>query len=150
MNHNILYLRKKKTETKSDFVYKIYRHTIVTPLSGRRTPCMLVRPERLLHRTRSRWFIRIMKNYPQSSDRVWHVRLPPINSDNYCPPPPPPKFCHWPDFPSDFSPEPPIRRAMGRRLWQISDFLNAHGISKAEITQWLLQHLVDWFARTSL
>ena len=51
MIHNILYLRKEKTETKSDFVYKIYRHTIVTPLSGRRSPCMLVRRERLLHWT---------------------------------------------------------------------------------------------------
>ena len=55
MNHNSLYLRKEKTEAKSDFVYKIYRHTIVTPLSGRRTPCMLVRRERLLHRTQTHW-----------------------------------------------------------------------------------------------
>ena len=47
----MLFLRKEKTETKLDNVYKIYQHTIVTALSGRRTPCMLVRRERLLDKT---------------------------------------------------------------------------------------------------
>ena len=39
-----------------------------------------------------------VKNYPRSSDQVWHVRLPLITSDYYFPWQ---KFSHWPDFPPD-------------------------------------------------
>ena len=55
-----------------------------------------------------------------TSDRrtkVWHGRLPPINSDYYPPPPPPPtQVLPLHDFSSDFLSDPPIIRAMGRRL----------------------------------
>ena len=54
-----------------------------------------------------------VNNKPQSSDpsltTTDHLRL--------LPPPPQCKFSHWPDFSSDFPPDPPICRAMGRQLY---------------------------------
>ena len=74
-------------------------------------PIVLAQSFRFFCLTVGTYFSVTVINYPRSSDRVWHVRLPPITSDYYFPRH---KFSNWSVFTFDFPPDPPILRSVGQ------------------------------------